>query len=52
MPRTVLARLRHPNWRGEVPVRVTATVSAAPAKAKPKADGDFDQTRATGAPRA
>jgi len=42
------------NRRGDVPVRVTATVSAAPAKPKPKpkSDGNFDQTRAAGAPGA
>ena len=37
------------NRHGEVPVRVTATVSAA--KGKAKGDGDFDQTRAAHAPR-
>jgi hypothetical protein len=38
------------NRRGEMPVRVTATVSAS--RAKPKSDGDFDQTRAVVAPGA
>ena len=33
-------------------VRVTATVGAAPAKPEPKSGGNFDQTRAAGAPGA
>ena len=40
------------NRRGEMPVRVSATVSAARATPKPKSDGNFDQTRGAGVPGA
>jgi hypothetical protein len=40
------------NRHGDMPVRVTATVTAARGKPTRKSDGNFDQTRAAGAPGA